>query len=186
MYPVVRPSKSVLALSLRVVVALFVANLLVLSTGCSWFKKPAQATTPPTLAATPAPTQEPPKSIAPEGPRPGELLPFPELKVIYFDFDRSNIRANQRENIESNLQYLKDHPADKVLITGFCDERGTTEYNLALGQRRAEVVRGYYVKNNIDPNRVATLSKGEENPVDPGHNEAAWKQNRRAEFQRMF
>jgi peptidoglycan-associated lipoprotein len=192
MHSVVRPANGVMALSLRLLMILFVTSALLLPTGCSWFKKGEKkqeaAVTSPVSYAAPSTGQEgnPPANVAPEGPRPGDLLPFPEMKVIYFDFDRSNIRPDQLGQMELNLKYLKDHPEDKALVTGHCDERGTSEYNFVLGEKRASMVREYLVKGGITSNRIAVLSKGEEEPVALGHDEASWAKNRRCEFQRMF
>jgi peptidoglycan-associated lipoprotein len=176
---------------LQVCLLLMVATSLVAATGCSWFKrkKPVQTAmgTETTEEATTAPpTAAGPADNAPEGPRPGELRPFPELQVIYFDYDQSNIRQDQLSRVENNLKYLQDHPNDKVLIEGHCDERGTVEYNFSLGERRASAIRDYYLKGGIPAERLAIISKGEEEPVDPGHTEAAWAKNRRCEFKRMF
>ncbi len=118
--------------------------------------------------------------------RPGETVDFPEMKVIYFDYNRFNIRADQREILVQNLKRLNDNPQDKVYIEGHCDERGTIEYNFNLGQRRANVIRDYFIENGVNADRIATVSKGEEEPSVTGHTEAAWSQNRRCEFRRMY
>jgi peptidoglycan-associated lipoprotein len=89
-------------------------------------------------------------------------------------------------NAEKNLAYLKANADVKVYIEGNCDERGTTEYNFALGNRRAQAVQDYYVKGGIAPERIIVASKGEENPADPGHTEEAWAKNRRAVFMRAY
>jgi peptidoglycan-associated lipoprotein len=178
--------------SLRAATVLLLANLMILSTGCSWFKKgdkeqQGMGEMPTEYAAGQTPgAMDVPESVEPEGPRPGDLLPFPELQVIYFDYDRSTIRSDQLASIEHNLKYLKDHPEDKVLIAGHCDERGTSEYNYSLGERRAAAVREYLIKGGVNANRIAVLSKGEEEPIALGHAEASWSLNRRCEFQRMF
>lgn len=104
------------------------------------------------------------------------------LLVIYFDFDRSEIRRDQLDRLDKNLRYLLKDGDVKVLIEGHCDERGTTEYNFALGERRAQAVREYFVRNGISPGRIQILSKGEEDPMAAGHIEAAWGKNRRAQF----
>jgi len=103
-------------------------------------------------------------------------------KSIYFAFDKSNLTAESRAILEHNAKILKDNPDIRVLIEGHCDERGTIEYNLALGERRALAARNYLINLGIDPNRIATISWGEERPADPGHNEEAWAKNRRDEF----
>jgi len=156
--------------------------------GCSWFKKKAPVVKAPVVEnVAPAPQGAPP-SVEPSGPRPGETRPFAPgmVDTVYFDFDKSTIRHNQMVHLEKNLAYLKEHAGEKVLIEGHCDERGTVEYNFSLGQRRANTVKDYFLKNGIAADRIATVSKGEEEPADPGHNEAAWAKNRRCEFKQMF
>ena len=127
-----------------------------------------------------------PESVDQEGIRPGQLLPFPEMRTIYFDYDRSEIRPDMLAEIEHNLRYLLDHPEDKVFIEGHCDENGTNEYNFSLGWRRANAVKDYYVSNGIDANRIGVVSRGEEFPAVVGHSESARAKNRRAEFKRMY
>jgi peptidoglycan-associated lipoprotein len=175
---------------LQVCLLLMIATTLVATTGCSWFgkkKPPVQATPAANVEQPTAPPTAPgPVDNAPEGPRPGELRPFPELQVVYFDYDKATIRKDQLERIEGNLKYLQAHTDAKVLIEGHCDERGTVEYNFSLGERRAAAIRDYYLKGGIPAERVAIISKGEEEPAVPGHTEAAWSKNRRGEFKRMY
>ncbi|SRR6266511_1292941 len=102
--------------------------------------------------------------------------------TVYFDFDRSAIRSGETGKIESVSSYLKSNAGVGVLIEGHCDERGTEQYNLSLGERRALAIREYLVNLGIDGNRVFTISFGEDRPADPGHNDAAWAKNRRGEF----
>ena len=104
------------------------------------------------------------------------------LKDIRFDFDRYNIRSTETEILRGNVALLKKYPGMKFQIEGHCDERGTSEYNLALGERRANSVMKYLVSLGIEPNRISTISYGEERPFDPGHSEDAWAKNRRAHF----
>ena len=101
---------------------------------------------------------------------------------IYFDFDRSNIREDQRARIEQNADYLKANPEVAVQIEGNCDERGTNEYNMALGERRAQSTGRYLTNLGINKNRVKTISYGEEKSLVYGHDELSWAQNRRADF----
>ncbi len=105
-----------------------------------------------------------------------------KLQDVYFDFDRSDIKPDTRRILAENAEWLRKHRAVKVQIEGHCDERGTVEYNLALGQRRAASVRKYLVALGINPGKVFTISYGEEQPVDPRHSESAWAENRRAHF----
>jgi peptidoglycan-associated lipoprotein len=102
------------------------------------------------------------------------------LKVIYFDFDRSNLRPDAREAAEFNAGVLAQYSGWSVLIEGHCDERGTDEYNLALGERRAGTVKDFFINYGIDATRLNTVSYGEERPMDSGHNKEAWEKNRRA------
>jgi len=106
----------------------------------------------------------------------------PSLEDIHFDFDKYNIRDDAKEILRRNADWLKKNPAVKIQIEGHCDERGTNEYNLALGDRRAKATRDYLVSLGINPERISTISYGEERPLDSGHNEEAWAKNRRAHF----
>lgn len=109
-----------------------------------------------------------------------------ELKAIYFDYDQSNLREDQKPALADDAKGLKEYQTtDKVRIEGYCDERGTVEYNLALGERRASAVKKYLIDSGIDKKRVSTISFGKERPVDPGHDETAWAKNRRAELKRQ-
>ncbi len=102
---------------------------------------------------------------------------------IHFDFDRSNIRPGDDTRIlEQKLRILQANPNLRIEIVGHCDERGSDEYNLALGQRRAVSARQFLVDRGINPSRINVRSMGEEQPVDPGSNEDAWARNRRDEF----
>lgn len=104
-----------------------------------------------------------------------------DLAIIFFGFDSSNITGAELGTLKSNVVYLKNNPSINVVVEGHCDERGTTEYNLALGQKRALKVKEYYVQMGIAPARIATVSYGEEMPLDKRNNEAGWARNRRAE-----
>jgi peptidoglycan-associated lipoprotein len=101
---------------------------------------------------------------------------------VHFDFDKSNIRPDQEPVLQRKIEVLRQYPGIKLQIEGHCDERGSNEYNLALGQRRAESVKRYLTSYGLSPDRFTTISYGEERPLDPGHNEAAWAKNRRTEF----
>ena len=103
------------------------------------------------------------------------------LGTVYFSFDSSTIPSSVLMILKENAKYLKDNPLFNFVCEGHCDERGTTEYNLALGQKRAVKVKEYYVQLGVNPNRIATISYGEEMPQDNRHNEAGWAKNRRAE-----
>jgi len=111
-----------------------------------------------------------------EGRTSGPLLP------VYFDFDKSNIRQDQRARLEKNAEYLKQNKMAKVRIEGNCDERGTNEYNMALGERRAINAKKYLANLGIHSDRLHTISYGEEKPLLHGHDELSWAQNRRDDF----
>jgi peptidoglycan-associated lipoprotein len=101
---------------------------------------------------------------------------------VRFDFDKSELKEDGRKTCEVVADYLTKHPQAKILIEGHCDERGTAEYNLALGERRATAVMTYLVSLGVPKAALSTISFGEERPLDPGNNEEAWAKNRRAHF----
>jgi peptidoglycan-associated lipoprotein len=101
---------------------------------------------------------------------------------IHFDFDSSTLTPEAQEILKKKAQWLQNNPDKSVTIEGNCDERGTNEYNLALGDRRAASVKAFLVDLGISAARLTTISYGEERPLDPGHNEAAWAKNRRCHF----
>jgi peptidoglycan-associated lipoprotein len=101
---------------------------------------------------------------------------------IHFAFDRFDLRPAAREILDMHAKWLKAHPEFTVRIDGNCDERGTVEYNMALGQRRAASAMKYLVDLGVGKNRLSTISYGKERPLDPGHNEEAWAKNRRDHF----
>ncbi len=101
---------------------------------------------------------------------------------VLFDFDKSDLREDGRKTCQTVAAYLKKNPRAKLLIEGHCDERGTAEYNLALGERRAVSVRNYLASLGISKGALSTVSFGKERPLDPGHDEGAWAKNRRAHF----
>lgn len=105
-----------------------------------------------------------------------------QLETIHFDYDEYYIRADAKPVLEVNAAWLKKFPSIKILIEGHCDERGTEEYNLALGERRANSTFDYLVSLGINPDRIKIISYGKSQPLEPGHNEFAWQRNRRAQF----
>ena len=119
-----------------------------------------------------------------------EVVVAPEPKIpdivmqedIYFDFDKSILTPAAQDNLMQKAEWLRENPDAMVTIEGHCDERGTNEYNLALGDRRAESARAFLVDLGIDASRLTTISYGEERPVDPRQNEEAWAKNRRGHF----
>ncbi len=109
----------------------------------------------------------------------GEVLETKLLKDIHFDFDKYDIGPQDALILQENAALLTKQPAVKVQIEGHCDERGTVEYNLALGERRANNAKKYLVSLGVSKDRISTISYGKERPLDPGHNEEAWAKNRR-------
>ena len=104
------------------------------------------------------------------------------LKDAFFDYDKSSIRPDAKQSLDENARWLKANPNAALTIEGHCDERGTREYNLGLGQRRAKAAKDYLVSAGINPKRIKAISYGKERPFVPGHDESAWKWNRRAHF----
>lgn len=142
--------------------SLFVTGLLFISACCA--QKPAvESSTPMTL--------QPSQSITTT--HPGD---------IFFDFDRYDIRMDARDQLQANSHWLAENASKKVIIEGHCDERGTSEYNMALGERRAISAREYLMHMGVAPERMNTVSFGKERPFAMSHNEEAWAQNRRAHF----
>jgi len=110
----------------------------------------------------------------------GEVFESKLLKDIRFDYDKYDIRGVDEGILRENAAFLKKNPKMKIQIEGHCDERGTGEYNLALGERRANNTKRYLVSLGITSDHISTISFGKERPLDPGHNEEAWAKNRRA------
>jgi peptidoglycan-associated lipoprotein len=154
------------------IVLLIIVVALVAAMGCG--KKP-----PPPPPAPPPVVEQPPPPPPP--PPPPEVAPL-QLTTIYFDYDKSDIRSDSRDILAQNAKSLTDHPEAVIRIEGNCDERGTDEYNMALGERRAIAARDYLVNYGIDAQKISTISYGESRPVAMGHDEGAWSQNRRDDF----
>lgn len=109
-------------------------------------------------------------------------IPAGDLAPIYFPFDSSVITGEAIKTLKGNARWLKDNANVKIQVEGHCDERGTVEYNLALGERRANAAKDYLVRLGVDAGRLSIISYGEERPQDSGHDESAWSKNRRAAF----
>ena len=122
------------------------------------------------------------KALAEEEARRKAMAAEFENEDVYFEFDQFVLSDSAKAVLNKKAKWLKDHPNGKALIEGHCDERGSTEYNLALGQKRAEAAMQFITALGIEPSRLSTISFGKENPVDPGHTEAAWSKNRRVHF----
>lgn len=106
------------------------------------------------------------------------------LQTVYFDYDSSALRPDAMETLRQNAEKIRQVPGVVIQLAGHCDERGTQEYNLALGERRALAVRNYLIQLGVSGDRLVTISYGKERPAVDGHNEAAWAKNRRVEFNR--
>jgi peptidoglycan-associated lipoprotein len=152
----------------------------VLFSGCA-----KKQTTPMTEGAqapeaiAPATEQAPPPEKAPvveEKPAQAVIT----LQDIYFAYDKYNIKPEYKDVLTKNAELLMANPNVKLLIEGHCDERGTAEYNIALGERRARAALDFYTAYGVRPERLNWISYGKERPFDPGHNEEAWAKNRRA------
>lgn len=112
----------------------------------------------------------------------GSAMGAPTERVIYFDFDRYSIRGDARPVIEAHASFLASHSNVPIRLEGHADERGSREYNLALGEKRANSVRDALTLLGVNPQQLTTLSYGEERPIDPSHNEISWQLNRRVEL----
>jgi len=141
-----------------------------------------------TVPAQPLPTGQPipldNKEYTPlfEGPHNEDREKF-KADTIYFDFDSSAVKAGEEAKLQEVANYFKDNPRmEGLIIEGNCDERGTEKYNLSLGERRALAAREYLANLGVKPERLKTVTYGAARPADPGHDEAAWKKNRRDEF----
>jgi peptidoglycan-associated lipoprotein len=163
-----------------------VAGLALVLAGCASSTKtePVEPTPEPveTLDPTPTPVAPPVEQAAfdsdlnPFVPGTNRLLP----RTFYFEFDRAVIEPDDLASLEMHATVLRNNRNRSVVIEGHADERGSREYNLALGERRADAIRSYMVTAGVSPRQIETVSYGEERPEDPGHNEASWARNRRA------
>lgn len=160
-------------------------GLLLVSAGCA--KKAVQAppvteNVPPQATPTPKPTPDkdnvPPTPVEPKS----HALTASDLQPVFFDVDSYSLRDDARSTLDANARLMRDNATAKIVLEGHCDERGTVEYNQALGERRADAVRDYLVQAAIATGRINVISYGSERPFDPGHDEAAWAKNRRAHF----
>ena len=141
---------------------------------------PAPAAPVPSTPSTPAPAPAPAATTA--RPAPAEFASIPELKDIHFDFDKYDIRPDAARTLDANAAWLKSNGNQLLLIEGHCDERGTNEYNLALGERRAKSAMNYLVSQGVQASRITIISYGEERPLCTEHTETCWAQNRRDHF----
>jgi peptidoglycan-associated lipoprotein len=182
----------------RRLVVLAVVMTIALVGGCAKRKPPIAKPTPPPPTSTPDSSRPPapptpvtePQPVPPEpvGVDPissrdiGDINKNSPFQPVFFAFDSSDVDSAGQQALNTNAGILKKYPTWVITIEGHTDERGTAEYNLALGERRAVAARTYLVSLGISADRLRTVSYGKEFPFDPGHDEAAWSKNRRAQF----
>jgi peptidoglycan-associated lipoprotein len=183
----------------RLLTLLAVSLAATLADGCGPKRPPVTSTTPGGRAAPAESSREAPERVEP-GPdvepiggesAMGEDLPTSAepaaegggpLEDIYFDYDQATLSEAGRATLEKHAVWLQTNRSARVTVEGHCDERGTVEYNLALGEQRAQAARDYLASLGVDSSRLTTVSLGKERPLDPSHNEQAWSRNRRAHF----
>jgi len=162
----------------RLVLLLAIGLLIVvvINVSCGGKKEVAEEilvdTTPPTLPDTTPVVEEPSPPMLRES----------QFETVHFDFDKYNLRPEAKAALDNNYELLNEFSSAIIKIEGHCDERGTVEYNLSLGDKRAKAAQDYLVGLGIAPNRISIISYGKEQPVDPRSNEEAWAKNRRGEF----
>lgn len=185
-----RDSKSLIVVMLMLIVVIG---------ACKKKQPPVVRPQPPAAVSNnnsvPPPPPEPPKPVAepvPVPPMPAEdmigskslddLNRDSPLRPLFFELDSSDVSAEGQKVMQANAEVLKKYPGMQITVEGHCDERGTAEYNLALGERRALAAKNYLVSLGIPADKIKTVSYGKEFPFDPGHEDGAWKMNRRAHF----
>ena len=180
---ILRKKNTVITLAIALLFALAIFG------GCATKPKPTEMAEP---MAEPAPAPAPVQDFTPAPspaakPAPAQIAQpaifnGSDLMDVFFAFDKSDLTVDSRDALANNAKLLKAASGVKIVVEGHCDERGTNEYNLGLGERRANAVKNYLVSLGISTSRIKTISYGEEKPFAMGHNEAAWNQNRRAHF----
>ena len=173
------PQRSVLSLLLPLA-ALLAAG------GCATSPEPQRAPSAAELDAASRPAGQPYESVRPAETKPLSPLDDPSSplyrKVVYFDYDNAEIQPQYLDLLRVHANYLYRTPGAAVTLEGHTDERGTRDYNLALGDRRADAVRRFMIAEGVPAEKLSTLSYGEERPADTGHNEQSWALNRRVEL----
>jgi peptidoglycan-associated lipoprotein len=178
-----------------VLVGCLCAGLGLATLACHKQVPPQPAPPPPPPAAAPAPPPPPPPPPPPApAPKPlteeqmfaqkslEQLNQEKPLSDIFYDFDKSDLSADARDQLQKDADWLKKWTSTAITIEGHCDERGTAEYNLALGQRRAAAAKDYLVSLGVPADRITVVSKGKEDPFCTEHDESCWSQNRRGHF----
>ncbi|HOW86171.1 MAG TPA: peptidoglycan-associated lipoprotein Pal [Candidatus Aminicenantes bacterium] len=177
---------------MKKLIVCLLAVMLILSFATACKKKPKEVPPPPPQ------TQEQPKVEKVEAPVVQEPQLTEEelflqksldqinrekpLGTIYFDYDRAIVRDDARAVLDGNAAWLKKFKTAKIMVEGHCDERGTEEYNLALGEKRAKAAQDYLLSTGVAADRLKIISYGKSQPINPGHDESAWQMNRRAQF----
>ncbi|OFW09699.1 MAG: peptidoglycan-associated lipoprotein [Acidobacteria bacterium RIFCSPLOWO2_02_FULL_67_36] len=187
-------------MQIRRITSVIALLILISAAGACAKKKPPVArpvAPPPATAATPTRPPAPPQPVAEPQPVPAEPVPAEDtlaskdideinrnspFQPVFFGYDQAEVDEPGQQALNVNAELMKKYGTWIVTIEGHCDERGTAEYNLALGERRALAARNYLVALGIPADRLRTVSYGKEFPFDPGHDESAWSKNRRAHF----
>ena len=151
--------------------------IMVMAYGCGGKKQAPPVEQPTPVDTTPPPPPPPP----PQEPATPKIMES-DFMIVYFDYDKSNIRTDQRLALDKNAEIMKGNPDINIEVEGHCDERGTVEYNIALGDRRAQSVKKYLIDLGISADRIKTISYGKERPAVPGTGDEVWSKNRRAAF----
>lgn len=170
--------------TLRCLIVTILAGAL-LSAGCAKQPTPEEtaAVEQPVVASPASAPAEPAAAAVEEHQGPSQPnIQAADLQRIHFDFDKFALSPAARDTLAANAVLLQTSPEAKISIEGYCDERGSDEYNLALGERRAKAAKDYLISLGMPAERLQTISYGEEKPLDPASNEDAWAKNRRAEF----
>jgi peptidoglycan-associated lipoprotein len=170
----------------RTLIFSFAVALLVLfaAQGCSSRKKVSNDAAPPEPPPTTSDNTPPSTETPPPPPSTGDTgeETSANLRDAYFDYDDASLREDAKAALDGNGKAMASRTSMSVVIEGHCDERGSVEYNLALGEKRARAAKEYLVTYGVSPSRMTTISYGKERPFDPGHTEESWAQNRRAHF----
>lgn len=140
----------------------------------------------PPVGTTPSDVTSTPSGLSATDPsKYDNYEPHPDIlqaQTIHFEYDKSAVRSSDESKLEEVAKYMKSNPTHALRVEGNCDERGTEEYNRSLGERRAQAAREFLAKLGVEPGRVVTISYGQDRPVEPLHNDAAWSKNRRDDF----
>jgi peptidoglycan-associated lipoprotein len=160
----------------KTLILLLVLSVAMLIAGCCEMKTYEPPVEPPPVVEPPPPPPEP--EPPPPPPPPEEIY----LEPVYFDFNQYTLTPEARNGLRANASMLLKHPSATIRIEGHCDERGSNEYNLKLGEKRAEAAMKFLEEQGVDRSRMSYVSFGEERPQAKGSNEAAWAKNRRVEF----